>query len=139
MGDGAGDALAPSLDDFAALAEAAFARLPEGFRRMTGALVFRIDDFADDDTLDALEIEDPYDLTGLYHGVDLLRRSVLDPAPDVSRVHLYRRPILDEWAARGDVSLSDLITHVLVHEIGHHFGLSDADIDAIEAEDAAAG
>jgi len=128
------EALAPSLDDFAALAEAAFAGLPEGFRRMTGHVVFRIDDFADDETLDALEIDDPYDLTGLYHGVDLRTRSVLDPAPEASRIHLYRRPILDEWAARGDVTLSELIAHVLVHEIGHHFGLSDADIEAIEAE-----
>ena len=129
-----GDAYAPSLDDFAVLAETAFAALPEAFRRLTGHVVFRIDDFADDDTLDALEIEDAYDLTGLYQGVDLIRRSVLDPAPEASRIHLYRRPILDEWAARGDVTLSELIAHVLVHEIGHHFGLSDADIDSIEAQ-----
>ncbi|MDP8916895.1 MAG: metallopeptidase family protein [Pseudomonadota bacterium] len=133
MSEKVGDRLAPSLDDFAAMAEAAFASLPEAFRRLTGHVVFRIDDFADDETLDALEIEDAYDLTGVYQGVDLIRRSVLDPAPEASRIHLYRRPILDEWAARGDVTLSELITHVLVHEIGHHFGLSDEDIDAIEA------
>jgi predicted Zn-dependent protease with MMP-like domain len=87
-----------------------------------------------DDVLDELGIEDPFELTGLYQGVDLGRQSVLDPSPEPARVFLYRRPILDEWAERGDVSLGDLVAHVLVHEIGHHFGLSDADIEAIEAE-----
>ena len=131
----AGARFAPSLDDFAALAEAAFAGLPEAFRRMTGQVVFRVDDWPSDEVLDALEIDDPYDLTGLYQGVDLAHRSVLDPAPEASMIFLYRRPILDEWAARGDLSLLDLVTHVLVHEIGHHFGLSDDQIEAIEAED----
>jgi predicted Zn-dependent protease with MMP-like domain len=128
-----GDGLAPSLDDIAALAEAAFGALPERFRRLAGEVVFRVDDFADDAVLDALGLEDPFELTGLYQGVDLARRSVLDPAPEPARIFLYRRPILDEWAERGDVALGDLVAHVLVHEIGHHFGLSDADIDAIEA------
>jgi predicted Zn-dependent protease with MMP-like domain len=128
----AGRLLAPSLDDFAAIAERVFAALPEGFRRMTGQVVFRVDDWPADEVLDALEIDDPYDLTGLYQGVDLAHRSVLDPAPEASMIFLYRRPILDEWAARGDLSLSDLVTHVLVHEIGHHFGLSDDQIEAIE-------
>jgi predicted Zn-dependent protease with MMP-like domain len=125
-------AAAPSLDDFAALAEAAFARLPERFRAMTGHVVFRVQDFADEETLDALGVEDPFDLTGLYQGVDLSRRSLLDPAPEASMVFLYRRPILDEWAENGEVSLGDLVEHVLVHEIGHHFGLSDDQIHAIE-------
>ena len=129
------DAAAPSLDDFAALAEAAFAELPEKFRRLVGEVVFRIDDFASDDVLDDLGIEDPFELTGLYQGVDLSRRSILDPSPEPARVFLYRRPILDEWAERGDVTLAELVTHVLTHEIGHHFGLSDADIDAIETAD----
>ena len=129
-----GIAFAPSLDDFAALAETAFARLPQSFRSMTGHVVFRIDDWPTDEVLDALEIDDPYDLTGLYQGVDLAHRSVLDPAPEASMIFLYRRPILDEWAARGDVTLGELVAHVLVHEIGHHFGLSDEDIEAIEAE-----
>ena len=128
------DASAPSLDEFAALAEADFARLPEAFRRMTGEVIFRVQDFADEETLDALEIEDPFELTGLYQGVDLARRSVLDPAPQASMVFLYRRPILDEWAERGEISLGELVTHVLVHEIGHHFGLSDAQIEAMEAQ-----
>jgi predicted Zn-dependent protease with MMP-like domain len=124
---------APSLDDLAALAERAFAALPDQFRRMTGAVVFRVDDFATDEVLAELEIEDAFQLTGLYSGVDLGNRSVLDPAPQPSMIFLYRRPILDEWAERGDVTLGELVSHVLVHEIGHHFGLSDDDIDAIEA------
>ena len=128
------DARAPSLDDFVGLAEAAFAALPEGFRRMTGDVMFRVQDFADDETLDALEIDDALELTGLYHGVDLARRSVLDPAPMASMVFLYRIPILYEWAERGDLPLGEMISHVLVHEIGHHFGLSDAQIHAIEAQ-----
>ena len=123
---------APSLDDLAALAEAAFAALPEDFRRLTGDVVFRVDDFASDEVLDELGIEDPFELTGLYSGVHIGHRSVLDPSPGPSRIFLYRRAILDDWAARGDVSLADLVGHVLVHEIGHHFGLSDDDIHAIE-------
>ena len=124
---------APSLDDFAELAEAAFAGLPKRFRAMAGQVMFRIEDFADTEVLDEMGIEDAFELTGLYQGVDLAHRSVLDPSPEGAMVFLYRRPILDEWAERGDVSLGDLITHVLVHEIGHHFGLTDADIEAIEA------
>lgn len=124
--------LAPSLDDLAALAEAAFAALPEDFRKLSGEVIFRVDDFASDDVLNELGIEDPFELTGLYHGVNLGHRSVFDPSPAPSRVFLYRRAILDEWAARGDISLAELISHVLVHEIGHHFGLSDDDIHAIE-------
>lgn len=124
---------APSLDDLAALAEAAFAALPDGFRAMTGEVIFRVDDFPPQDVLDELGIEDPFELTGLYQGVDLARRSVFDPSPQPSMVFLYRRPILDEWAERGDVTLAELVGHVLVHEIGHHFGLSDDDIEAIEA------
>ena len=125
--------LAPSLDDLAALAERAFAALPAEFRRMTGEVVFRVDDFAADEVLDDMGLEDPFQLTGLYSGVDLGNRSVLDPNPQPSMIFLYRRPILDEWAERGDVTLAELVSHVLVHEIGHHFGLSDPDIEAIEA------
>lgn len=123
---------APSLDDLAVIAERAFAALPDTFRQLAGEVLFRVDDFPADDILDELGIEDPFGLTGLYSGVDLSRRSVWDPAPEPPRVFLYRRPILDEWAERGDVTLEELVTHVLVHEIGHHFGLSDADIEAVE-------
>ena len=125
---------APSLDDFARLAEAAFAALPEPFKGMAGDARMVVEDFAAEEVLGELGIEDPFELTGLYQGVNLADRSVLDPIPHLSQVMLYRRPILDEWAERGDVILSDLIGHVLVHEIGHHFGLSDDDIDRIEAE-----
>jgi predicted Zn-dependent protease with MMP-like domain len=133
MSDPSPPGRAPSLDDLAALAEQAFAALPDGFRRLTGDVVFRVDDFPTEDVLDSLGIEDAFELTGLYQGVDIGRRSVFDPNPEPARIFLYRRPILDEWAERGDVTLAELVAHVLVHEIGHHFGLSDADIDGIEA------
>ncbi len=126
------DTPAPSLDDFARLAEEAFAALPQPFRRLAGEVRMTVEDFAAEEVLDALGIEDAFELTGLYQGVNLTDRSVLDPIPHLSQVFLYRRPILDEWAERGDVTLMELITHVLVHEIGHHFGLSDADIDRVE-------
>ncbi|RAK57126.1 metallopeptidase family protein [Phenylobacterium deserti] len=124
---------APSLDDIAALAETAFQALPSGFRQLAGEVLFRVEDFAAQEVLDSLEIEDPFELTGLYHGVDIASRSVLGPSPAPSMVFLYRRPILDEWADHGEITLDELVTHVLVHEIGHHFGLSDDDIHAIEA------
>jgi predicted Zn-dependent protease with MMP-like domain len=124
---------APSLDDLAAMAEAAFAALPAPFRKMTGQVIFRVDDFAAEEVLDDLGIEDAFELTGLYQGLDLTQRSVFDPSPQPSMVFLYRRPILDEWAAHGEITLEELVSHVLVHEIGHHFGLSDAQIEAIEA------
>ena len=127
------DLAAPSLDDFAALARAAFEGLPALFRQRSGEVLVRVEDFAGDEMLDDLGIEDPFELTGLYQGVDLQHRSVLDAAPEGSMVWLFRRPILDEWCERGDVSLGDLVTHVLVHEIGHHFGLTDEQIEAIEA------
>jgi predicted Zn-dependent protease with MMP-like domain len=132
-GPASGFGPAPSLDDLAALAQAAFAALPAEVRRLTGEVLFRVEDFAAEEVLQALGLEDPFELTGLYQGVNLGRRSVLDLAPHPSMVFLYRRPILDEWAERGDVGLEELVAHVLVHEIGHHFGLSDAQIAAIES------
>lgn len=128
------DFAAPSLDDFADLAEAAWERLPPEFRESAGEVVFNIADFADDETLEGLGIEDPFELTGLYYGVSLAERSVLDADPQPSAVWLYRRPILDEWAERGDVTLGEMVEHVLVHEVGHHFGLSDERIETVEAE-----
>lgn len=126
------NALAPSLADFEVLAQIAWNRLPAEFRSLAGDIVIRIEDFATDDILDDLEIEDPFELTGLYHGVDLARKSVSDPTPEPDIVFLYRRAILDEWAA-GDEELGHLVAHVLIHEIGHHFGFSDDDMEAVEA------
>lgn len=125
------DATAPSLDDFDRLARVAWDALPEPFRAMAGDVLIRIEDFADEQTLADLEIEDPFELTGLYHGVDLTQQSIMDPAPGQTMVFLYRRAILDEWIERGDVTLAELVSHVLVHEIGHHFGLSDEAMDLI--------
>lgn len=128
------EASAPSLDDIAEIAKAAFETIPAHLRALAGEVVFQIADFAEDEVLETLGIEDPFELTGLYHGVDLSRRSVMDPQRMPPMVFLYRRPILDEWMELGDVSLGELVTHVLVHEIGHHFGLSDEAIAAIEAQ-----
>jgi predicted Zn-dependent protease with MMP-like domain len=126
------DRTAPSLADFHALAREAFDGLAEDFRRAAGEVEFHVQEFADEETLKALGIEDPFELSGLYSGVDLIRRSVNDPEPAISRVFLYRRPILDEWSERDDLSLGELVTHILVHEIAHHFGFSDDDIHRIE-------
>lgn len=126
-------ATAPTLADFEALAADAWDRLPSEFRQLCRDVVFRVEDFAPDEILDELEIESPFDLMGLYKGVSLDRKSVMDQPLEPDMVFLYRRSILDYWAD-GDEPLGHLVTHVLVHEIGHHFGLSDADMEAIEAE-----
>jgi predicted Zn-dependent protease with MMP-like domain len=124
---------APSLAEFEVLAAAAWERLPEQFRGMCRGVIIRIEDFAHEDVLKDLNIESPFDLMGLYQGVSLDRKSVLDPSAQPDMVFLYRRAILDYWA-EGEETLGALVTHVLVHEIGHHFGLSDADMEGIEAE-----
>jgi predicted Zn-dependent protease with MMP-like domain len=127
------DPVAPSLEDFQLIAAAAFEALPEVFRSRCDNVLIAVADFADDETLAMFGMESPFELTGLYHGVDLTRKSHLDIAGGPDRVWLYRRPILDEWCERGDVGLRELVSHVLVHEIGHHFGLTDDEIEAIEA------
>ena len=124
----------PTIDDMARLAEAAWNRLPEAFRTASGPVVIRVMDFAEPELLAELGMEDPFELTGLYHGVDLTQATVSDPMPRPAEVFLYRRPILEEWMERGDVSLGELVEHVLIHEIGHHFGLSDDDIHDIEED-----
>jgi predicted Zn-dependent protease with MMP-like domain len=124
---------APTLAEFEEIAEHAYKRLPARFRALTGDLLIRIEDFPTDEVLDSLGIKSEFDLLGLYSGVDLARKSVMDPATMPDMVFLYRRPILDYWAEHED-TLGAIITHVLVHEIGHHFGLSDADMEKIEAE-----
>ena len=126
------DLEAPSLEDIERMARAAWEEMPEGFRRPCEGLAIRVADFADDATLDEMGIEDPFELTGLYQGVALTEKSVMDVTAEPDAVWLYRRPILEEWIERGDVSLARLVAHVLVHEIAHHFGFSDDDIAAID-------
>jgi predicted Zn-dependent protease with MMP-like domain len=126
-------ATAPSLTDFESLVQEAWNKLPSDFRGAAGDLVIRVEEFAHDDVLAQLGIEDPYELTGLYQGVSLAKQSVLDSARDPDMVFLYRRAILDEWVS-GQEELGHLIAHVLIHEIGHHFGFSDDDMAAIEDE-----
>jgi predicted Zn-dependent protease with MMP-like domain len=128
------DALAPSLDDLDRLARKAWAALPETFRALAGDVIIRIQDFADDDVLEEMGIEDPFELSGLYTGVELTRQSITNPVPHAPMVFLYRRAILEEWIERGDVTLAELVAHVLVHEVGHHFGLSDEQMDALLEE-----
>jgi len=123
---------APSLAEFEAIADAAYRRLPGRFRALTDELLIRVEDFPTDEVLDSLGIESAFDLLGLYSGVDLARKSVMDIASLSDMVFLYRRPILDYWAEHEE-TLGHIVTHVLVHEIGHHFGLSDEDMAAIEA------
>lgn len=130
------DSYAPTLEDFEALAADAWERMPEEFRSLCGDVMIRIDDFATDEVLASLEIESPYDLLGLYQGVSLAQKSVSDIVREPDMVFLYRRPILDLWT-EGEETLGHLVAHVLIHEIGHHFGLSDDDMQAIE--DAATG
>ena len=127
------DAMAPDLAVFQALATSAWDKLPGQFRKMCGDLVIRVDDFATDEVLDELEIESPFELLGLYQGVALTSKSTSDSAREPDMVFLYRRAILDEWG-NGEDSLGEIITHVLVHEIGHHFGFSDNDMDDIESK-----
>ncbi|WP_114965183.1 metallopeptidase family protein [Alkalilacustris brevis] len=123
---------APSLEDFETLAAAAIAALPEEFRAAAAGIALRIEDFAPDDILREMEIDDPFELTGLYDGIPLTQKSVFDQPDRPDAIWLFRRPILDEWAGRGDVALGELITHVYVHELAHHLGWSDADIATID-------
>ena len=123
----------PTLAEIETLAEAAFSRLPQAFREMAQNVIIRIEDFPTDEVLDELGIASEYDLLGLYQGVSLDRKSVSDPSLSPDMVFLYRRPILDYWAEHED-TLEGIVTHVLVHEIGHHFGLSDDDMEAIERQ-----
>jgi predicted Zn-dependent protease with MMP-like domain len=123
---------APSLADIDAMARHAFDGLPPAFRARCEGLRIVVEDFPDPDVMDDLGVDDPFEITGLYSGVALTQKSVDDMATGPDVVTLYRRPILDEWCERGDVALNALVAHVLVHEIAHHFGLSDDDIAAID-------
>ncbi len=130
---GSGQTCAPDAAAIERLAEAAIARLPERFRRHLANVVLRVEEFAADDVLGALGIEDPFELSGLYSGRSMREETSWASGELPPMIHLYRLPLLDEWVETG-VSLEDLITHVIVHEIGHHFGFSDADMHAIEEQ-----
>jgi predicted Zn-dependent protease with MMP-like domain len=128
------DQLAPSLGDFETMALDAFAALPERFRTLSGNVPILIEDFAEEEVLQELGIEHEFDLLGLFQGVGLAQESAVPQTGQMpNRVFLYRRPILEYWL-ENEETLGDIITHVLIHEIGHHFGLSDEDMEAIEAE-----
>ncbi len=124
---------APSLAELEELAHEAYARLPEAFRRLCAGVVIRVEDFPDDDTLREMECETEFDLLGLFRGIGLAQGpATFETGQFPNMIWLYRRPILDYWAEHEE-TLGHLVTHVLVHEIGHHFGLSDEDMEAIEA------
>lgn len=126
-----GETFAPDAALLEALADHAMARLPEQFRRLLGGVVVRVEDFASDEVLAEFGMEDPFELTGLYTGRPAGHQEQMAPGELMPIIHLYRRPLLDEWVETG-VSLEALITHVIVHEVGHHFGFSDDDMHAIE-------
>lgn len=123
--------VSPSLADIAEVGGAALANLPPQFLENIANIVIQVVDFPDEETCRELDVESPYEILGLYSGVDLARKSVLDQAAGPDVIYLYRRPILDCWC-EGDDTLKDIIIHVLVHEIGHHFGLSDEAMDALQ-------
>lgn len=125
-------AMAPSLAEIEALAEAARRGLPEPFARAARGVAVQVDEIASDAMLDDLGIDDPLELTGLYDGVPLTQKSLMDVAQQPDVIWLFRAAILDEWAARGDVTLGALVTHVYVHELAHHLGWSDDDIARID-------
>ena len=127
------DLKAPSLVDMEAMAHAAFERLPDHFRKMCEGVIIRVDDFPTEEVLDEMEAESEFDLLGLFQGTGLPFRSNDDLPRLPNMIWLYRRPILDYWAEH-DESLGHIVRHVLIHEIGHHFGLSDDDMEAIEAQ-----
>ena len=121
----------PTAEEIEAIAWAALTALPSPFAQSLGDVVLLVEEFADDETLDKLGIDDPFELSGIYEGVPLIERSVEQSGMLPERIRLFRRSILDEWAGR-DETLERLVAHVLIHEVGHHFGLSDADMHALE-------
>ncbi|NNK65629.1 MAG: metallopeptidase family protein [Rhodobacteraceae bacterium] len=126
------DATAPDLDDLEAMARAAIDALPPDYRAPARAVQLRIAEFAPDDVLDEMQIDDAYEVTGLYQGIPMTQKSFDDGPVEPDVIWLFRRPILEEWCGRGDIALTDLVSHVFVHELAHHFGWSDADIAAID-------
>ena len=123
--------LPPSLDEIEALAARALDAIPPQLKRQLGPVAIRVEEFPDEDTEAAMALESPFDLLGLYRGVALPLKSVSDPRPQIDMIFLYRRPILDYWCESAE-DLFAVVRHVLIHEIGHHFGFSDADMERIE-------
>jgi predicted Zn-dependent protease with MMP-like domain len=128
-------ASAPSLAEMETMAHEMLALLPDGFRRLCEGVIIRVDDFPTDEVLDEMQVESEFDLLGLFQGVGLPRQSNDDVARLPNMIWLYRRPILDYWAGHEE-TLGHIVRHVLIHEIGHHFGLSDDDMEEIEANTA---
>jgi predicted Zn-dependent protease with MMP-like domain len=126
-------ARSPSLEDIETIAAEAYAALPEKFRALCDGLVLRVEDFPTEDVLKEMQAQSEFDLLGLFQGIGVPFRSESAPEQMPNMVWLYRRPILDYWADHDD-TLGEIVTHVLVHEIGHHFGLSDEDMEEIERE-----
>lgn len=126
------EAIAPSLLLIEQLAHGAVTALPEPYRAAATHVVLRVVDFAAEEILEAMGCASPYDLTGMYEGIPLTEKSVTDQPHHPDIVWLFRRPILEEWVERGDVSLAELVTHVVIHEFAHHFGWSDDDIAAVD-------
>ena len=124
---------APTADDIAAIAEAAYATIPAALRRHVDAVAIRVEEFPDEETLAEMGLDSPFDLLGLYRGVALPDKTLGRSAEAVDMIFLYRRPLLDYWCDQ-DEDLPALIRHVLIHEVGHHFGFSDEDMEAIERE-----
>ncbi|MCZ6509428.1 MAG: metallopeptidase family protein [Alphaproteobacteria bacterium] len=123
---------APTRGDIKAIASEAFATIPHALAQHVAEVAIHVVDFPDDETMEVLELESPFDLLGLYQGISLDRKSVADTLSDIDRIYLYRRPLLDYWCESGE-DLYHVVRHVLIHEIGHHFGFSDDDMEAIEA------
>ena len=123
--------VAPSLAEIETLAKRALDTIPEEFKRHLGPLVIRVDEFPDEETEDEMGLESPFDILGLYRGVALPHQSVASPRTGIDMVFLYRRPILDYWCETGE-DLAAVVRHVLIHEIGHHLGFSDEDMERIE-------
>lgn len=122
----------PSLADIEEIAQAVYAGLPAVLAARCAGLVIRVEDFPEDEVLAEMGIDSPFDLAGLYQGVPLTEQAITHPRPAIDMVFLYRRPLLDWWCEE-EIELQALIRHVLIHEIGHHFGFSDADMEQIEA------
>jgi predicted Zn-dependent protease with MMP-like domain len=124
---------APSLADIQAIAEAEIAAIPQALRRQAGNIAVQVVDFPDQEVCEAMELETPFDLLGLYTGEALTERSVSQPSSEPDMVQLYRRPLLDYWC-ESEAMLADVVRYVLIHEIGHHFGYSDDEMDALQGE-----